>query len=95
MSFSNINSLNNQQWIAAQLQDFLPDVAVCVQDPRRDDQHLVVHVAWHGFSNMPLVQCHQKVYAALDNMRQGRLHALTIHTYTQALPAHLLSPPTS
>jgi stress-induced morphogen len=70
--------MSNAQWIAERLKQVFPEADVHIQDPRSDDQHLIVRMRTKRFKGMARVQIHQMIYAALENLRQGRLHALSI-----------------
>jgi alanyl-tRNA synthetase len=74
--------LTNKQWVLSRLEEAFPGGEVLVHDPRADDQHLGVQITCPSFAGQPVVAQHQRVYAALDNLRQGHLHALSITTST-------------
>lgn len=46
------------------------------------DSHFKVVIAAEAFAGKRLVQRHQLVYAQLQDLLAGSLHALALHTYT-------------
>ena len=70
----------NTQWIHIRLMEAFPDSMIHVQDTRGDDQHLCVTLSSTVFKGKTRIACHQMVYAALDHMRQGRIHAMGLKT---------------
>lgn len=41
--------------------------------------HFTVRIASGEFDGLSLLQCHRKVYAALESMMNSDIHALSIH----------------
>ena len=72
--------MSNIEWIQQRLVQAFPDAIIHVEDTRGDDQHLAVTICAAGFLGKSIVACHKMVYAALDQMRQGRIHAMSLKT---------------
>jgi stress-induced morphogen len=70
----------NIQWIQWRLMAAFPQCILDIQDTRGDDQHLSVTISSTAFSGKSRIACHQMVYAALDHMRQGCIHAMSLKT---------------
>ena len=73
-------SWSNVFWIQKRLIQAFPDAVIQVDDTRNDDQHLAVTIVTAQFSGKTRIACHQLVYAALDQMRNGRIHAMSLKT---------------
>lgn len=72
--------LSNVQWIYQRLSAAFPSSEIKVEDTRGDDQHLAVIIASGAFLEKSRIACHQLVYGALDHMRQGKIHAMSLKT---------------
>jgi len=70
--------MKNTQWVYHRLIERFPNAYVEVQDPRGDDQHLSLIIKDKVFQDKTRVQCHQLIYKAIDNLRDGAIHALAI-----------------
>lgn len=81
-----LTHMSNAQWVEHQLLQAFPDATLCVQDPRQDDQHLAVEIQAAAFVGQTPVACHRMVYAALQDLRGGRLHALSVKTSAPQAP---------
>lgn len=74
------NALSNVAWIRQRLSTAFPGALIQVEDTRGDDQHLCATIISGEFSGKTRIACHQRVYAALDHMRGGHIHALALKT---------------
>ena len=70
----------NVSWIHQRLLLSFPDAIIQVEDTRGDDQHLAVTIRAADFSGKTMIACHKMVYAALDQMRHNRIHAMSLKT---------------
>ena len=61
------------------IEDGIPDAMVTVQG---DGDHFEATVVSPAFEGKSMVQQHQMVYAALGELMQGAVHALSFRTYT-------------
>ena len=75
--------LSNVHWIYQRLNTAFPSAEIQVEDTRGDDQHLAVIIASGAFLEKSRIACHQLVYGALDHMRQGKIHAMSLKTVTK------------
>ena len=62
------------------LEDGIPDAEVAVQG---DGDHFEATVVSDAFAGKTSVQQHQMVYAALGDLMQGAVHALSFRTFTR------------
>lgn len=70
--------MKNSQWIYDRLTECFPKAHIEVLDTRGDDQHLSLIIKDQIFQDKTLVQRHQMIYKALNNLREGQIHALSI-----------------
>lgn len=77
------HNLSNVDWVHQKLRTAFPMAKIDVQDTRGDDQHLSVALISGDFAEKPRIVCHQMVYAALDQMRNNRIHALALRTQSE------------
>ncbi|HFD81442.1 MAG TPA: BolA/IbaG family iron-sulfur metabolism protein [Gammaproteobacteria bacterium] len=61
------------------IEDGIPDATVEVQG---DGDHFEATVVSPAFEGKSMVQQHQMVYAALGELMQGAVHALSFRTFT-------------
>lgn len=67
------------------LKQQLPDAEITVQDLTGTQDHFQAIVIWAGFQGKSLIEQHQMVNRILaDALEDGRIHALTIKTFTPA-----------
>jgi len=74
------STASNVHWIYQRLSTAFPCAEIQVEDTRGDDQHLAVIIASGAFLEKSRIACHQLVYGALDHMRQGKIHAMSLKT---------------
>ena len=67
-------------WILQKLGAAFPQSEITVNDTRGDDQHMSVTIVSGVFAEKSRITCHQMVYAALDHMRHGHIHAMALKT---------------
>jgi acid stress-induced BolA-like protein IbaG/YrbA len=71
------------EWIAERIKTGLPDAEIVVEDTTGTGDHFQARVVSAQFAGLPMVRCHQLVYAPLkDVLGTGELHALALKTYT-------------
>ncbi|NDE90001.1 MAG: BolA family transcriptional regulator [Alphaproteobacteria bacterium] len=58
----------------------LPGAKVRIEDLRGDGDHYAAYVESTAFIGKSRVQQHQMIYAAMNGMMGGRLHALALYT---------------
>ena len=76
---SSVNqSLSNVEWIQKTIAHAFPDAKITVQDTRGDDMHLLICVHSKAFQGKTPIQSHRMIYGCLDDLRRGRIHALSI-----------------
>ncbi len=68
------------QMIEEKLKLNFPDCELQITDLTGGGDHYSVNIRSNTFSGLSLIQQHQKVYAALDELLKGPLHALQIQT---------------
>lgn len=61
------------------IEDGIPDAEVAVQG---DGDHFEATIVSAAFGGKSMVQQHQMVYAALGDLMQGAVHALSLRTFT-------------
>lgn len=61
------------------IEDGIPAAQV---DVKGDGDHFEATIVSDAFSGKNMVQQHQMVYAALGDLMQGAVHALSFRTYT-------------
>lgn len=66
--------------------------------PPGSESHFKVVIVAAGFEGKRLIERHRLVHAALSDLLAGPIHALALHTYTEAdwsarFGAHPMSPP--
>ncbi len=66
--------------IERMIKQAIPDAVVALEDLRGDKDHYSARVVSARFRGKTRVQQHQMVYAALEGMMGGQLHALALHT---------------
>lgn len=70
-------------WIRERILSALPGAEVEVIDTTGTNDHFEAKVIAPQFTGLPMVRCHQLVYAPLkDVLATGELHALALKTYT-------------
>lgn len=74
-------SLNNVQWLQWKLEQAFPGGDIQVHDTRGDDQHIAISIRSDVFQTLSRMAAHRLVYEALENMRCGQIHALSIKTH--------------
>ena len=62
------------------LQQSFPHAKIELKDLAGDEDHYALEMKDSSFKNIPLVQQHKLVNAALSDVLQSRLHAITIKT---------------
>ncbi len=68
------------QLIEERLRQHFPDCELNIHDLTGGGDHFSVQIRSSSFRGLSLIQQHQKVYAALDDLLKGPLHALQINT---------------
>jgi acid stress-induced BolA-like protein IbaG/YrbA len=61
------------------IEDGIPSAEVAVQG---DGDHFEATIVSEAFAGKSMVQQHQMVYAALGDLMQGAVHALSFRTFT-------------
>jgi len=74
------HNMTNAQWLQERLAHAFPDSVIHVHDSRGDDQHMAVFIQSSAFHDQTRMSSHRMVYDALDHMRSGQIHALSIKT---------------
>jgi stress-induced morphogen len=74
------SAIPNVLWIQKRLTKAFPKALIQVEDTRNDDQHLAVTITAQEFAGQTMIACHKLVYAALEQMRNGRIHAMSLKT---------------
>lgn len=76
----------NLDAIADRIEAGIPDAEAQVRRARgaHDDDHLAAVVVSPAFEGETLVDRHQLVYDALDDLMTTEIHALEVETYTPA-----------
>ena len=62
------------------IEDGIPGAHVEVTDEANDGEHFRAVVLSETFAGLGRLEQHQKVYAALGDAMQGRIHALALKT---------------
>lgn len=62
------------------IREAFPDATVSIEDMRGDGDHYAAHIVSASFAGKTRVQQHQMVYAALQGLMDGQLHALALQT---------------
>jgi stress-induced morphogen len=62
------------------LQQSFPHAKIELKDLAGDENHYALEIKDSSFKNIPLVQQHKLVNAALSDVLRSRLHAITIKT---------------
>ncbi len=71
------------EWIEERIKGALPGAQVEVVDTTGTGDHFQATVVSERFVGLPMVRCHQLVYAPLqDKLATGELHALALKTWT-------------
>jgi stress-induced morphogen len=69
------------------IRDGIPGAQVRIDDLRGDGDHYAAHVSSPAFKGLSRIAQHQLVYAALKGTMGRELHALSLHTTADPLPA--------
>lgn len=72
--------------LEARIESELPGATATVTHARdpADDDHLAAHVVSPAFEGKTLVEQHEMVYDALDDLMTEEIHALEVRTETPA-----------
>ena len=71
----------------------LPGADVDVRDMTGTGNHFEARIVSSTFSNQPMIQQHQSVYASVDDwLKSGELHALALRTFTPEQWTRFLTP---
>ncbi len=58
-----------------------PDAEITLRDLTGTEDHVEAHITSSSFIGVSPVEQHRMVYRALDELMQGPIHALALHTH--------------
>jgi len=70
--------MSNVEWVQQAIAQAFPNATFAVHDTRGDDMHLMLCIQSNAFAGKTQIQRHRMIYACLDHLRSGQIHALSI-----------------